>query len=55
MLICLRLTDLGLASFVRGKGVWEGDHLRLVLTAADSKGVTKENISQISPFYVKWL
>jgi len=34
---------------VRSK-VWEGDHLRLVLTATDSKGVTKEQVSQI---YVK--
>ena len=42
-----KLVDLGLASFVRGKVVWEGDHLRLVLTATDSKGVTKEHVSQI--------
>ena len=42
-----KLADLGLASFVRGKVVWEGDHLRLVLTATDSKGVTKEQVSQI--------
>ena len=27
--------------------------LRLVLTATDSKGVTKEQVSQISPSYVK--
>ena len=33
---------------MRGKVVWEGDHLRLVLTATDSKGVTKEQVSQIS-------
>ena len=43
-----KLADLGLASFVRGKVVWEGDHLRLVLTVADSKGVTKEQVSQVS-------
>ena len=33
---------------MRGKVVWKGDHLRLVLTATDSKGVTKEQVSQIS-------
>ena len=27
-----KLTDLGLASFVRGNVLWEGDHVRLVLT-----------------------
>ena len=43
-----KLADLGLASFVRGKVVWEGDHLRLFLTTVDSKGVTKEQVSQIS-------
>ena len=43
-----KLADLGLASFVRGKVVGEGDHLRLVLTATDSKGVTKEQVSQVS-------
>ena len=43
-----KLADLGLASFVRGKVVWEGDHLRLDLTATDRKGVTKEHVSQIS-------
>jgi len=30
-----KLADLVLASFVRGKVVWEGDHLRLVFTASD--------------------
>jgi len=43
-----KLANFGLASFVRGKVVGEGDHLRLVLTASDSKGVTKEQVSQIS-------
>ena len=33
---------------MRGKVVWEGDHLRLVLTATDGKGVTKDKVSQIS-------
>ena len=42
----VEISDLGLASFVSGKVVWEGDHLRL--TADDSKGVTKEQVSQIS-------
>ena len=45
-----KLADLGLVSVVSGKVVWEGDHLRLVLTATDSKGVTKEHVSQISSF-----
>ena len=43
-----KLAALGLASFVRGKVVWESNHLRLVLTATDSKGVTKAHVSQIS-------
>ena len=33
---------------MRGKGVWEGDHLRFVPTVADSKGVTKEQVNQVS-------
>ena len=37
-----KLVDSGLASFVREKVAWEGDHLRLVLTASDSKHITKE-------------
>ena len=48
-----KLADLGLASFVRGKVVWEGNHLRLVLTATDGKGVTKEQVSQISSILCK--
>ena len=43
-----KLADLGLASFLRGKVVWKGDHLRVVLTATDSNGVTKEQVSQVS-------
>ena len=27
---------------------WEGDHVRLVLTPKDSKGLTKELVSQVS-------
>ena len=42
-----KLADLGLANFVRGKVAWEGDHLRL-LTASDSKYITKEQVRQIS-------
>ena len=30
----------GLESFVRGNVLWEGDHIRLVLTKKDSKGVS---------------
>ena len=29
-----KLADLGLASFVRENVLWEGDHVRLVLTTA---------------------
>ena len=43
-----KLADLGLASFVRGKFVWEGDHLRLLLTATDRKHITKEQVRQVS-------
>ena len=31
-----KLADLCLASFVRGNVLWEGDHVRLVLTPKDS-------------------
>ena len=43
-----KLADLGLASFVRGNVLWEGDHVRLVLTPKDSKGLSKEMVSQVS-------
>ena len=41
-----KLADLGLASFVRGNVLWEVDHVRLVLTPKDSKGLSKELVSQ---------
>ena len=37
-----KFADLGLVSFVRGKVFWEGEHVRLVLTPRDSRGLTKE-------------
>ena len=43
-----KLADLGLDSFVRGDAFWEGEHVRLVLTPNDSKGLTKELVSQVS-------
>ena len=43
-----KLANLGLASFVRGNVLWEGDHVRLVLTSKDSKGLSKELVSQVS-------
>ena len=43
-----KLADLGLDSFVRGNAFWEGDHLKLVLTPNDRKGLTKELVSQVS-------
>ena len=42
------LADLGLASFVRGNVLWEGDHVRLVLTPEDSTGLSEELVSQVS-------
>ena len=44
------LADLGLASFVRGKVAWEGDHLKCLITATDNKHITKEQVRQIFPF-----
>ena len=43
-----KLAYLDLASFVRGNVLWEGDHVRLVLTPKDSKGLSKELVSQVS-------
>ena len=43
-----KLADLGLDSFVRGNTFWEGEHVRLVLTPKDSKGLTKELVSEVS-------
>ena len=40
-----KLADLGLDSFVRGDAFWEGEHVRLVFTSNDSKGLTKELVS----------
>ena len=39
-----KFADLGLVSFVRGKVFWEGEHV----TPRDSKGLTKELVSQVS-------
>ena len=43
-----KFADMGLESFVRGKVLWEGDHIRLVLTKKDSKGVSSELVKQVS-------
>ena len=43
-----KFADMGLESFIRGNVLWEGDHIRLVLTKKDSKGVTRELIKQVS-------
>ena len=43
-----KFADLGLSAFVRGNVLWEGDHVRLILTANDSKGVTKALVSKVS-------
>ena len=34
--------------FVRGSVLWEGDHIRLVLTKKDSKGISREIFRQVS-------
>ena len=46
--IIAKFAGLGLASFVRGKVFREREHVRLVLTPRDSKGLTKELVSQMS-------
>ena len=43
-----RFADLGLSRFVSGKVAWEGDHVRLILNAKDSKGITKHVVCQVS-------
>ena len=43
-----KLADMGLESFVRGNVLWEGDHIRLVLTKKDSKGVSSKLVKQVS-------
>ena len=48
-----KLSGLGLGSFVAGKVRWESEHVRLVLTARDSKGVTKELVARVSAQLIK--
>ena len=43
-----KFADMGLESFVRGNVLWEGDHIRLVLTKKDSNGVSSELAKQVS-------
>ena len=43
-----KFADLGLSRFVSGKVVWEGDHVRLILTAKDSKGVNQHVVRHVS-------
>ena len=43
-----KFADMGLESFVRGNVLWEGYHIRLVLTKKDSKGVSSELVKQVS-------
>ena len=35
-----KFADIGLESFIKRNVLWEGDHIRLVLTKKDSKGVS---------------
>ena len=41
-----KFADMGLESFLMGNVLWEGDHIRLVLTKKDSKGVSSELVSK---------
>ena len=43
-----KFADMGQESFIRGNVLWEGDHIRLVLTKKDSKGVSSELVKQVS-------
>ena len=43
-----KFADIGLSSLVSGKVAWEGDHVRLILTAKDSKGINKHVVRQVS-------
>ena len=40
-----KFADMG---FVRGNVLWEGDHIRLILTKKDSKGVSSDLVKQVS-------
>ena len=43
-----KFAGMGLESFVRGNVLWEGDHIRLVLTKKNSKAVSSELVKQVS-------
>ena len=42
------LADVELVGFAKGSVAWEGNHIRLVLTPRDSKGLAIEVIGYIS-------
>ncbi len=42
-----KLDNLGLGSLVRGTVAWEGDHVRLILSTKDSRGVTVWVVKEI--------
>ena len=44
----LNFTDMGLESLMRWNILWEGDHIGLVLTNKDSRGVSSELVKQLS-------
>ena len=46
--VCTKFVDICLKSFIRGNIQWEGDHIRLVLTKKDSKGVSSDLVKQVS-------
>ena len=43
-----KLDDLGLGSLVRGTVAWEGDHVRLIISHKDSRGVSVGVVREIS-------
>ena len=42
------MDDLGLGSLARGTVAWEGDNVRLILSAKDSRSVSVEVVREIS-------
>ena len=43
-----KLADVGLLGFARGDIAWEGDHVRIVLTRKDSKGLSQDVVRCVS-------
>ena len=43
-----KFVELGLSTFVGGKVFWEGDHVRLVLSIKDSRGISDPLVREVS-------